>query len=236
MITILDEIFAAYGIPITIVSDNGTQFTSAEFRTFLQTSGVKYHKLSALYHPATNGQAEHYVQTTNDSLYKMATTPGSLQRDLNEFLRQYWKAPHATTGHPLAQLFLGRNLHIRLDLVRTDTTPTKVTEKQQVKFDSTFRVFRPQQQVYFISGNLRMDKWVPGTIVTRQGDLHYEINHGGKSFKRHVDEIRAYQQKESVDQPADPVERSTRTVETPKLPQRVHFYENRTEASTASEK
>ncbi|KYN29995.1 Uncharacterized protein K02A2.6 [Trachymyrmex cornetzi] len=34
-IAILDELFTAYGAPITIVSDNGTPFTSAEFQKIL---------------------------------------------------------------------------------------------------------------------------------------------------------------------------------------------------------
>ncbi|KMQ89659.1 hypothetical protein RF55_10687 [Lasius niger] len=67
-IAILDELFATYGTPVTIVSENGTQFTATEFKDFLQTNGVKYHKLTALYHPSTNGQAERYLQTVKDAL------------------------------------------------------------------------------------------------------------------------------------------------------------------------
>ncbi|XP_024877348.1 uncharacterized protein K02A2.6-like, partial [Temnothorax curvispinosus] len=85
-IKILDELFAAYGVPTTIVSDNGTQFTAAEFKTFLQRSGVTFHKFSAPYHPATNGQAERYVQTVKDTLKAMSTTRNSLQTNLNELL------------------------------------------------------------------------------------------------------------------------------------------------------
>ncbi|KAH0999171.1 hypothetical protein HUJ04_005368 [Dendroctonus ponderosae] len=40
VITVLDELFSAYGIPITIVSDNGPQFTSQELETFLKEKGV----------------------------------------------------------------------------------------------------------------------------------------------------------------------------------------------------
>lgn len=97
-IAILEEIFTTYGAPVTIVSDNGLQFAATEFKTFLQGSGVKYHKLIAPYHPATNGQAERCVQTVKDALKTMATTPGSLQHNLNEFLCQYRKALHATSG------------------------------------------------------------------------------------------------------------------------------------------
>lgn len=51
-VAILEELFATYGAPVTIVSDNSPQFTATEFKTFLQGCGVKYHKLIAPYHPA----------------------------------------------------------------------------------------------------------------------------------------------------------------------------------------
>ena len=96
---------------------------------FLQTSGVNYHKLWAPYHPATNGQAERYVQTTKDALHKKDSTPKTLKKNVNEFLKQYRKLPHSTTGVSPAKLFLGRNIHTRLDLVRPDDIRTKITEK-----------------------------------------------------------------------------------------------------------
>lgn len=104
-ISMLDEIFAAYGAPITLVSDNGTNFTSQEFKDFLDRVGVRYHKLTAPYHPATNGQAERSVQTVKNALKSMGTTKQTLRENLNEFLRQYRRAPHSTTGKPPAQLF-----------------------------------------------------------------------------------------------------------------------------------
>ncbi|XP_061396205.1 uncharacterized protein K02A2.6-like [Musca vetustissima] len=62
-ISILDEMFSTYGVPKTVVSDNATNFSSEEFRQFLKNSGVVYHKQSAPYHPAANGQVERCVQT-----------------------------------------------------------------------------------------------------------------------------------------------------------------------------
>lgn len=190
-IRILDEIFSAYGVPITLVSDNGTNFVSEEFAKFLKESGVKYHKKTAPYHPATNGQAERNVQTVKDALKTMDTTRSSLQQNINVFLRQYRKAPHATTGQPPAVLFLGRNLRTSLDLIKPEDVTTKISEKQRASFNPTFRMFSSGQSVKFLSGNPRMDKWIPGTIVTRLGDLHYEIDFFGKQFKRHIDQIRS---------------------------------------------
>ena len=54
--------FATYGIPEQLVSDNGPQFISKEFEIFLCGNGVR-HIRCARYHPASNGQAERFVQT-----------------------------------------------------------------------------------------------------------------------------------------------------------------------------
>lgn len=220
-IAILDELFATFGSPVILVSDNGPQFTSVEFRDFLQRSGVKFHKRTAPYHPSTNGQAERNVQTVKDHLKIMETTPGSLQCNLNEFLRQYRNAPHSTTGQTPAQLFIGRTLRTRLDLVRPEDIYTKVTEKQRVNFEPTFRSFYPTQAVYFLSGNTRLDKWIPGTIIARCGDLHYEIDYFGKCFKRHIDQIR---ERTNVN-PQDDIQQSTN--DEFMQPHRMHFYDDR---------
>ena len=70
MIKKLKEIFSIFGLPRTLVSDNGTSLTSLEFESFFKENGIFY-KLSAPYHPATNGQAERYVQILKHSLEKM---------------------------------------------------------------------------------------------------------------------------------------------------------------------
>ena len=47
-------LFVTFGVPETVVSDNGSGFVSQEFKSFLSGNGVK-HVTSALYHPASNG-------------------------------------------------------------------------------------------------------------------------------------------------------------------------------------
>nr|XP_056704934.1 uncharacterized protein K02A2.6-like [Euleptes europaea] len=66
----LQKIFATHGLPDTVVSDNGAQFTSAEFHKFLTKNGI-CHTTSALFHPATNGQAERMVRTTKEVMRQL---------------------------------------------------------------------------------------------------------------------------------------------------------------------
>lgn len=154
----------------------------------------------------------------------MKTTQGSLQQNLNEFLRQYRKAPHATTGQAPSKLFLGRNIRTRLDLVRPEPVQTRITKKQTEEFTTTFRTFQPRQSVYFLAGNPRLDKWIPGTIITRLGDIHYEIEYLGKTFKRHVDQIKSFNQ-----------EGPLRTTETRKDRRRARYHEQQTEPPDTAE-
>ena len=61
--------FARYGIPKIIVSDNGTAFISKEFKLFTDLNTIK-HITSAVGHPTTNVQAENSVKTVKLAIKK----------------------------------------------------------------------------------------------------------------------------------------------------------------------
>ena len=61
-INVLKNLFAKYGLVEEIVSDNGPQFTSYEFITFLLSNGVKHTRIPPPHHTASNGAAERMVQ------------------------------------------------------------------------------------------------------------------------------------------------------------------------------
>lgn len=64
-ISILRGLFAHYGLPEVIVSDNGTQFTSQSFAMFCASNGVQ-HIFTPPYHPQSNG----FVDTLKRALLK----------------------------------------------------------------------------------------------------------------------------------------------------------------------
>lgn len=57
------ECFSRFGLSKVVVTDNGSQFASEEFSTFLYKNGIQHFLSSPLYHPQTNGIAENAVKT-----------------------------------------------------------------------------------------------------------------------------------------------------------------------------
>lgn len=58
----IKEIIRLLGVPVSIVSDRGVQFTSRFWRALCETLKIEL-ALSSAYHPQTNGQTERTNQT-----------------------------------------------------------------------------------------------------------------------------------------------------------------------------
>ena len=61
------EIVRLQGVPTSIISYRGAQFTSNFWRSFQKGLGTQVN-LSTTFHPHTDGQAEHTIQTLEDML------------------------------------------------------------------------------------------------------------------------------------------------------------------------
>ena len=122
--TLLEEDFAHFGYPHTIVSDNATTFSSAEFQLWCHQRGIK-HLTGAPYHPATNGAAERMVQSFKQSL-KKSKLP--LRPALQEFLMQYRRTP-LNTGFSPSQLLNGRQLRTKIDALLP--SPAHIAQEHQ---------------------------------------------------------------------------------------------------------
>lgn len=187
----LRPIFATHGLPEVLVTDNGSQFTSAEFQTFMQNNGVR-HLRSAPYHPATNGLAERAVQSFKRSMEK--NTDGSIATRVSRFLFLYRRTPHTTTGVSPAELLLGRIPRSHLDLIKPNVSD-KVRNKQRVQKEhhdvhARQRDFKLGDPVFvreFPTGK----HWLPGSIVSADGPQSFHVLlEDGRTVRRHVDHVR----------------------------------------------
>ena len=109
VVTAFKSIFSRHGIPDEVVSDNGPQFSSAEFRTFTQNWEF-IHTTSSPGFPQSNGQSERAIQTVKN-LFKKAA---ECQNDPYIALMEYRNAPLDGVKLSPAQLLMGRRLKTKL--------------------------------------------------------------------------------------------------------------------------
>ena len=185
----LDALFTIWGLPKTLVSDNGPQFASADFANWCRSNGI-VHMTSAPFHPSSNGEAERLVGVFKRAMQRSVVEEG-LEKDqaARAFLREYRSTPHSTTGKTPAELMLGRQFRTRLSLLQPDLP--HVEKKQQlakpvrpVKFSNGDHVFIRNYGVH------RRVKWIPGRITSSVGTRMFNVQCADGVHRRHVDQMR----------------------------------------------
>ncbi|XP_061506862.1 uncharacterized protein K02A2.6-like [Anopheles gambiae] len=161
-IRILRNIFARFGMPTVLVSDNGTQFTSADFAEFCNTNGVE-HIRTAPFHPQSNGQAERFVDTFKRALKKIREGGSSVSEALDTFLLTYRSTPSKLLEQKSpAELMFSRKIRTCLELLRPPQRLDPVSEGNPRKFKMNDLVYAKQYR-------RNSWRWVPGMISGRIG-------------------------------------------------------------------
>ena len=117
-IKVLKKLFATHGLPETLVTDNGTSFTSVQFKKFCEYNGI-IHIRTPPYHPKSNGMAE---RTFKETLRRTKEVP--IHTSLAQFLFRYRLTPQTTTGTAPCKLLFGRIIRSRLDLMQPNLRHT----------------------------------------------------------------------------------------------------------------
>ncbi|CAH2086484.1 unnamed protein product [Euphydryas editha] len=165
----LRSIFARFGLPEQFVTDNGPQWTSAEFITFCKNNNIR-HICTAPYHPASNGLAERGVQTFKKAMLAQTFNNKDLDHSVQQWLLAYRSAPHATTGRAPCELMLGRQLRTRLSLIKKD-----VTIPRQSVCSKPVKQYLPGDKVLVASYD-KSRKWLEGIIDGPVGNVMYNVN------------------------------------------------------------
>jgi hypothetical protein len=110
-IAVLINLFARFGLPKSLVNDNGTAFCSEEFQSFL--AGYVIIHITPPYDPNSNALAERSVRTTKSAL--KIITDGTFLERLAKFLFCYRRTPIAAMSKSPAEYMFGRPLRCSLD-------------------------------------------------------------------------------------------------------------------------
>jgi len=110
------NIVCRFGLPHTIITDNGQQFIDKKLRDFYKQVGIR-HLTSSVEHPQTNGQAEAMNKVIVAELKKrLGEAKGAWVDELPQILWAYRCTPHGTTGESPFNLTYGTNAMLPVEL------------------------------------------------------------------------------------------------------------------------
>lgn len=143
------NLFARFGIPRTIISDDATCFTSSEMVNFLDKNHMKQVTIPP-YNPASNGAAENAVKTLKTALLKvLAAANVDTNLTLVRFLFDYRNTSQCTTGIAPATLMFGRRLRTRFDSILPNIS-SPIKEHVQNKPGKQRFYYKGQNDIDFI--------------------------------------------------------------------------------------
>ena len=223
---ILEQEFAHFGYPHTLVTDNATTFMSQEFQAWCKQRGI-VHLTGAPYHPATNGAAERLIQSFKQALRKSSLPP---KEALQEFLMQYRRIPFASGLSP-SELLNGRRIRTKIDTLvpsiphllqgRQSRQASKHSNAEDSKVVSKvehhYSLGDPCYALYFGPRRDRDPQWVPAIVTKVHGtrSVNVRVIPLGPTWRRHLDQLRP---RYGSDQDDDPCEIPTSVLSTETLP------------------
>src|SRR5436853_697372 len=125
---IYEVIICRHGCPKIILSDRGTHFRNKLVEELCEKFEIK-HKLSAPYHPQTNGLVERFNRTLCESLAKVSEKENQWDEHIEQVLFAYRTTKHATTKRTPFFMTYGREAILPID--KTDI-PENIAEKESI--------------------------------------------------------------------------------------------------------
>lgn len=194
-IKILTSIFAQFGPPKQLVSDNGPQLTSEKFENFCNQNGIE-HIRTAPYSPMSNGQAERFVDTFKRSMKKMENE-NNLDENLQVFLHNYRSTPNdnCPSKKSPAENFLRRKLRTIFDLMKP---PINEHLSRNFKMENQFNSKHGAKQRTFSIGDTVWVKihqensfsWKEGVITKKIGKVNYLVETEDRKIHAHTNQMR----------------------------------------------
>ena len=188
----LKKTFSRWGIPKELVSDNGPQLTSQEFKDFLKSWGIA-HKPSDPLYPKGNGKAEAAVKVIKDMLQKCHENGDDPYMALLE-LRA---TPRQDVNMSPAEIMLGRQPRTLIPAKTKSTMSNKYQNLRDRRRESikkcydkgakTLTEIATETPVYYKNAQ---DKWCPGKVTRKNGRKYQILGENGGEYIRNRVHIR----------------------------------------------
>ena len=218
IIEAITPMFARFGVPFSLRTDNGPQFVSEEFESFLQAHGVEHRRTTPLW-PQANGEVERQNRSLLKSL-QIANLEGKNWRtELVTWLAAYRSTPQATTGATPFFLMFGREMRTKLPELRTETVEVPREEIRDRDWSNKLKgkayadarrgatpksirigdtVLLKAEKSNKLSTNFRPS---PFKVVQKTGTEVTVRNEAGEEFRRNSAFIKKYNEQDNVSGP-----------------------------------
>ena len=183
--------FARFGLPDVLVSDNGPQFASAEFAVFMKQKGIT-HVTSSPHYAQSNGKAENAVKTLK-LLFAKAKQSGESEYMA---LLDWRNTPSEGMSTSPAQRLMGRRCKTLLPTAGTLLKPRYDTDadtralagrkrRQSFYYNQHARPLTPIDEGATVRMRLPGEKtWTPGTCTEQVNPRSYRVKVGGTVYRR----------------------------------------------------
>ena len=157
----MEAIFARFGYPEELITDNGTEFTAEEIRQKYRERGIKHLRTSVL-HPQTNGVVERFNRTIKETIRKMTNNvPRDWATHLNHALWAYRVSPQTTRGSSPYEILFGQAPIVAAEQIG-DCRDENMARARRIAHSALDAAKVRRQQI----GSQRERKIKPGSYVT----------------------------------------------------------------------
>ena len=181
---IKEHIIHRFGIPQTIITDQGTMFTGDEMKEFMEDYGIK-HLTSTPHYAQANGQAEASNKIIIGILEKMLEdNPRDWPRILSKTLWAYRTSKREATGTSPFALTFGHDAILPLEVCvpslrvakQNDLTPAEFSEAMLMELEDvdeeilrafTIMVIQKKKVSRFYNKRIKKKKFKKGNLVCK---------------------------------------------------------------------
>ena len=128
ILSILNKVIVTHGLPLSIRTDNGPQFASDHFMTYLEKNGIEHRRNTPLW-PQVNGEVERQDRSILKRLQIAQAEGRDLKSELDNFLTMYRSTPHSTTGISPTELLCRRTYRTKLPQLSEFWTESEVKDR-----------------------------------------------------------------------------------------------------------
>lgn len=185
-------IFRLFGVPEIMLTDNGSQFVSKQFKELLKTYNVS-HWLTPAYHPQVNNTERVNRVITTAIRATLKGEHSHWAENLQEIADAIRNAVHDSTKHSPYFVVFGRNkisdgseyAHIRDNHATTTDTDKTVTERRHKLFEQIKQnlsaAYAKHSKTYNLRSNPNCPTYSVGENVLKQT---FDLSDKGKGFCR----------------------------------------------------